>query len=74
MPTLSEQFQLSTRNTMVHPSVRQPIEEEDDDLVLSEGENNDTAEMIRECRLYSSFCSTLAYGACARLGQRLPFI
>jgi hypothetical protein len=50
MPTVSEQFQLSTRNTMVHPSVRRPTEEEDDDLVLSEDENNDTAEMIRECR------------------------
>jgi hypothetical protein len=53
MPTLSEQFQLSTRNTMVHeapydPSVRQRTDEEDDDLGLSEGENNDTAEMIRE--------------------------
>jgi hypothetical protein len=53
MPTLSEQFQLSTRNTMVHetpydPSVRQRMEEEDDDLGLSEGENNDTAKMIRK--------------------------
>lgn len=53
MPTLSEQFQLSTRNTMVHetphdPSVRQRMDEEDDDLELSEGENNDAAEMIRE--------------------------
>ena len=53
MPILSEQFQLSTRNTMVHetpydPSVRQRTEEEDDDL----GENNDTAEIISE---YSVF-------------------
>jgi hypothetical protein len=53
MPTLSEQFQLSTRNTMVHetpydPSARQRTDEEDDVLGLSEGENNDTAEMIRE--------------------------
>jgi hypothetical protein len=53
MPILSEQFRLSTRNTMVHetpydPSVRQRTDEEDDDLELSEGENNDTAEMIRE--------------------------
>lgn len=74
MPIVSEQFQLSTRNTMVHPSVRQSTEEENDDLVLSEGENNDTAEMTRECRLCSSFCSTLAYGASTRLGQRLPFV
>jgi hypothetical protein len=56
MPILSEQFQLSTRNIMVHetpydPSIRQRTEEEVDDLELSEGENNDTAEMIRECRL-----------------------
>ncbi len=76
MPTLSEQFQLSTRNTMVHetpydPSVRQRTEEEVDDLELSEGENNDSAEMIRECRLHSSSCS-LAYGAGTRLGQHLP--
>ena len=53
MPIHSEQFQLSTRNTMVHetpydPSIRQRTEEEVDDLGLSEGENNDTAEMIRE--------------------------
>jgi hypothetical protein len=53
MPTLSEQFQLSTRNTMVHetpydPSVRHRMGEEDDDLGLSEGENNDTAKMIRK--------------------------
>jgi len=38
---------------MVHetpydPSIRQRTEEEVDDLGLSEGENNDTAEMIRE--------------------------
>jgi hypothetical protein len=57
MPILSEQFQLSTRNTMVHetpydPSIRQRTEEEDDDLGLSEGENNDTTEMIREFRFH----------------------
>lgn len=77
MPTLSEQFQLSTRNTMVHetpydPSVRQRTDEEDDDLGLSEGENNDTAEMIREYA-YSSSCSTLAYGASTRSGHYLRF-
>jgi hypothetical protein len=53
MPTLSEQFQLSTRNTMVYetpydPSVSQRTEEEDDDLGLLEGDNNGSAEMIRE--------------------------
>jgi hypothetical protein len=53
MPILSEQFQLSTRNTMVYEtpydsSVRQRTEEDDDDLGLLEGDNNDSAEMIRE--------------------------
>jgi hypothetical protein len=80
MHMVSEQFQLSTRNTMVHetpydPSVRQHTEEEDDDLGLSEGENNDSTEMIRECRLrHSSSCSTLAFGAGTRLDQHVPFI
>jgi len=59
MPIVSGQFELSTRNTMVHEtpydtSVRQRTEEEGDDLDLSEGENNDSAEMIRECPSTSS--------------------
>jgi len=80
MPILSEQFQLSTRNTMVHetpydPSVRQRTEEEDDDLGLPESENNDSAEMIRERPLHrSSSSSTLACGAGTRLDHHLPLI
>lgn len=76
MLRLSEQFQLSSRNTMVHetpyyPPVLPRTEEEDDDR-LSEGENNDSAEMIRECP--SSSCSGLVCGVSGtRLGQHLPF-
>jgi hypothetical protein len=81
MPIGSERFQLSTRNTMVFetpydPSVRQRTEEEDDDMGLSEGENNDNAEMIRECPLHHSHSmprSTIACGTSTRLGQHLPF-
>ncbi len=57
MPTESEQFELFTRNNMAHntpydPSVRLRTEEEDEDLGLSEGENNnESTEMIRECSL-----------------------
>jgi hypothetical protein len=51
MPIEPEQFELPTRNNMVHEtSIRERTEEEDDDLGLSlaEGENKDSAEMIRE--------------------------
>jgi hypothetical protein len=54
MPIEPEQIELHTRANMVHetpygPSIRELTEEEDDDMGLSEGENNDSAEMIREC-------------------------
>jgi hypothetical protein len=54
MPIEPEQFELPTRNNMVHETpydtpIRARTEEEDDDLGLSEGENNDSVELIREC-------------------------
>lgn len=78
MPIVSEHLQLSTRNTMVYetphdPSVRQRTEEEDDDMGLSEGENNDNAEMSSECPLHRSMpCSTIASGISTRLGPSIP--
>jgi hypothetical protein len=53
MPIEPEQVELHTRNNMVHEtpydsSIRERMEE-DDDLGLSEGENKDSPEMIREC-------------------------
>lgn len=59
MPIEPEQVELHTRNNMVHEtpydsSIRERTEEEDDDLGLSEGENKDSPEMIRECTPHSS--------------------
>jgi hypothetical protein len=78
MPREPEQVELHTRNNMVHEapydsSVRERTEEEDDDLELSEGENKDSPEMIRECTPHpspsSAVCSTLACGDCIHIGQ-----
>ncbi|KAF8482724.1 batten's disease protein Cln3 [Russula ochroleuca] len=54
MPIEPEQVELHTRNNMVHEtpydsSIRERMEE-DDDLGLSEGENKDSPEMIRQRR------------------------
>jgi len=74
MPIGSEQFELhsfSSRSTMPAetpydpPSIREHTEEEEVERALSEGENNDRAEMTSKCTRRWLSAAPLVCGVCA---------